>query len=264
MFSEFRKNPDWMGLGFVYISLSYPFLSVLTGIILSVRNRDLLFLFISVISKNSCQNFYIFHIFRYIYLQIQLQWFLLNARAALFVGTGMSVMYLRKLNSLLNASILRNGAIWGSIKKYRELSLLLTMVSNHANNMFGQALSILFLMVAFGVCGIIYGFRAERYLLILIVGTVMFAAISFCILLLNIGSLLYNISRRILFKWEKACKQSRGYGSRQLQKSVNCLRLLYVKAGSVSVMTNRLKQGYFDALLQDTCALTLIFKEYWL
>lgn len=148
-----------------------------------------------------------------------------------------------------------------NINMYQKLFVMLTLLSDNTNTIFGQALTFEFIFIAVGVSGTIYGYRKHNLLLLTIVAMCTLLSLIFGFLMFNIGSMLYEISSVILKKWNNNSTECYGREGKLLQKSVTALRLLYAKAGSVSVINKKLLQGYSDALLQDTFTLLLLIKE---
>lgn len=254
-------SPDWIGLFFLYLSISYPVFGLFLSLLFCLLRLDPISFFVALLDIRVLQTSFLATFVRHAIIQLQIQWTLLNGRACIFLAVAMVITLYRLLEELRVSKNLTIIGIWKKVKTYRELYVLLSVVAENGNKLIGHTLSVLFLMVTVANCCIFYDFDNQSSIVSAVFIVIILICFCFGILVFKLGCLLNEESKAILRNFQVETKLWNGFRGKQLQKTVKALQFLYVKAGSISAITVSLKQGYFDALLQDSISLLLLVKD---
>ncbi len=74
---------------------------------------------------------------------------------------------------------------------------------------------------------------------------------------------MYNNSRSKVKQWNDGCKEWINFEGNVLSRKLRSYQFLFLKAGDISIIDNRLAQGYCNALLLYCMNVFIISSAYW-
>lgn len=205
----------------------------------------------------------VFIIIKLVYYFTLFQWMLYNGRTCMLLTTGMSISLFRILRRLKSKPVYNPGSINVLLKLYREISLVLSLLGEHTNSMLGKCLTGCYFIIAVGPCCSILSLRSYPYKLSLAFILTSIMAFGSVLFVFKYCSNLLSSSRFILKRWKDGCKEWRNFEGKVCYRKVISCRLLVTKAGNISVISNKLAQGYFNSLLLDCMNVFIISSAYW-
>lgn len=220
-----------------------------------------MYVFVNAFNLTTLKVSHWFLLFRLFYLLIASQWLLHNAKTCIFITVGMSVSFFRLLLNLKHAKIQTTESLDNIVHFYKKLSVLLGLLTCLANTLIGNFLCLAYFLIAVGTCCLIFGFNQkdpQMIIAFLFLTVVVLCAVLF---VFKIGDFLHLTSTFLLKKWKNKCSKWQHFKSKVLLREIDSCRLLVVKAGEISVITMKLRQGFLNALLQDLVAALLLLKE---
>jgi len=259
--TDFKGPQDWIGILFNYIAISYPFLGLIMAVVYVVGRFDPMYLFVNEFNFKIVQETSLFFILRLYFFLIYIQWMLHSARTCIFITVGMSVSFIRVLLNLIRLSVPNSRSLEKLLHLYRELSVLLSLLTCLTNKILGNILALAYLLIAGGMCCFIYGVKENDPKLIIVFLFIIVGIFLAVLFLFRIGGFIYSSSILILKRWRNQCSIWQHFKGKILVREIDCCRLLTIKAGEISVVTRKLQQGFLNALLQDSITFFLIWKN---
>lgn len=247
----------------MYIAISYPFSSTLISLFFTFGNFDFVYVSMTYFEINSGLSSFLLTYGRHIIYMVQIQWMLLNAKAAIFVTLGIHIGNVKIFKLMHNSKIIKSSDLSTQIIVYKKVSIMLLMLSSMVNTVMGSGMAMEFLITLLGATVFVLGFGSlpNSILATLFVGT--FSSFGGALLMFEIGCYYHTTSRKILVRWKKHARKLHASRRLELEKTVWSCREISVKPAGISVVTVRLMEGYFDALLQNTLTVILLLKKSW-
>ncbi len=262
MYTDLRNDRyrDLAGLIYTAIVFLYPVFALCTSIVFGfLQSGPLYILFPQLVLIESP----VYMIIRQIYYFLLFQWTLFNGRTCTLLTTGMGVSFLRLLRIQKSNRVYSPKSLNVLLNLYRELGLVLSLLSRHTHTMIGIVLMGCYIIIVAGPCYSVLLFRRDvPSFALALSGT---ASIAFCSVLFvfKIGNFMYSTSRFIVKQWQDGCKEWRNFEGHVLRRKVKSCQFLLLKAGDISIIDNRLAQGYFNALFLDCMNVLIISSAYW-
>lgn len=222
---------------------------------------DPLYLFVNEFNLQIVKESYWFFLFRLCSYLIVVQWMLHNARACIFITVGMNISFIKLLLNLKRESIPTPQAMKAFVQLFRELSLILNLLTCLTNAILEKFLGLSYFLIATGICCLIFGIQENDFKMILVFSFMIVVIFCALLFLFKIGSFLHSSSKFILERWKKRCSRWQSFEGKVLLREIDSCRLLMLKAGDISVITIKLQQGFLNALLQDSATTLLLWKN---
>ncbi len=230
--------------------ISYPIFGILQALMFGVGNLDLMYFNVSTLQLKGLQDSLCFNILRHLHLHIYTQWMLLSARACILIPVGMTLIFFQILVELKTyVAFERFGSFYHhSYKIYQELRIVICLLWGNINTVLGNSLAIGFLMNIFGTCGSILTFRLGYKIVPLVLFGISASLICGILVGLKMSCFLFKTSNDILCKWVQNRPR---WNSRLYLRVVRACQPLYVKAGNVAVITEKLQAEYLFCLVRE-------------
>lgn len=261
IYTDLKGPHDWIGIIFNSIAILYPCFGLICSVFYVFGKFDIMYLLANKFNFTVVQESNWFFLVRLHCSVIYSQWMLHNARTCIFITVGMSISLIKLLLNLKSTGIPTLQKLETLLQFYRELSVLLSLLTRITNKILGNILGLAYLMIAAGMCCFVFEFKQKdpkMIIVFLFITVVLFCAVLF---LFKIGDFLYCSSSFILKRWRNQCSKWQHFKGKVLLREIDSCRLLMVKAGEISVVTAKLQQGFLNALLQDSITAFLIWKN---
>lgn len=256
-------NCDWSGLMFVLIAILYPILGFISALFYTVGNFDILYVFVSSLNFFCGKTCFSFNCLRYIVSILQMQWLMLNARAALFVGVGLHVGNINIFKRIINAKLCSLVQVARQICQYKNVSIMLIQIASMVNGVMGGSLALEFVMFSIGVTVVVLGYKSLNAGMMVALFFMIVCVFLSAIIIFEVGSFYYNSCQKIIAKWGIETRKLEGPNRLELRKCVKACRSISFKPGGTSAINEDLMKSYFDALLENCISLILVSKQYW-
>lgn len=236
----------------------YPILAFMQSLMFGFENLDPLYFCADALHLENLKRSWTFTIFRHLHLHVWNQFILLNARACILITVGMTFSYFQILKQLnLNIALAKD--VTRSFKIYQRLRIILCLLWANVNTVIGSCLANGFLMVILGTCGSIFAFKSGNNIVPLLFFTILTIAMFAVLVSFKFACFMLDFSSNLLHRW-KVTQIRRNFG--YLNKKIRACRPLFIKAGSVGIISKRMQAKYLSALLESTLNVLLILSGW--